>query len=404
MKKTGRSSALWILVFAVLLTGMMTLVVSPVWAGEQSSAKSSPGAPVVYAVTSREKTGSGADGEKEWKYDYIALNDDGTGIFLYNEAAFSIRWTQDGDAFSFTDHLGNQFTGTKNGSTIAGDYGQYHYEFQGGDWTLPVYTLSPGNWGNGLAPVVDQAGVLDKYDMEDLTEKAQKLADQYDVGVYIVLLDVRDDFTWTGNIETLSEEIRSGYSIGIGSTEAKEKHDRKLSEDWKDSILLTVAFDCRKYDICVSGDYATWLFTDYGREKIRDGFVGEFQEDEWADGLYNFLWRTEKALKVGAKGHAMSFRYDTPGILISYLVPVLLALIFGFGITSVFRASMQNTQNAQNAAGYVAGNGINFTRREDRYIRTIVSRVYSPKESKSSGGGGGGGFSSSGSSHTSDSF
>jgi hypothetical protein len=329
MKKTGRSSALWILVFAVLLTGMMTLVVSPVWAGEQSSAKSSPGAPVVYAVTSREKTGSGADGEKEWKYDYIALNDDGTGIFLYNEAAFSIRWTQDGDAFSFTDHLGNQFTGTKNGSTIAGDYGQYHYEFQGGDWTLPVYTLSPGNWGNGLAPVVDQAGVLDKYDMEDLTEKAQKLADQYDVGVYIVLLDVRDDFTWTGNIETLSEEIRSGYSIGIGSTEAKEKHDRKLSEDWKDSILLTVAVSERKYDICASGDYANWAFPKYGREKIRDVSVDDLHENDWAEAAGDYLAAARKILKTAAKGKQISFRNDTTGRLIGIFVPVILALLFG---------------------------------------------------------------------------
>ena len=105
---------------------------------------------------------------------------------------------------------------------------------------------------------------------------------------------------------------------------------------------------------------------------------------------------------MASKGHAISFRNDTMGFMVGIVVPLALALLFGYGITALVRSSMQNTQKAQNAATYVAGDKVNFTRREDRYIRTVVSRVYSPREKSSSGGGGG--HSSSGSSHTSGSF
>ena len=55
--------------------------------------------------------------------------------------------------------------------------------------------------------------------------------------------------------------------------------------DWKDSILLTVAVQERKYDICVSGDYANWAFPVYGREMIRDAFLDDLHENDWAEGL-----------------------------------------------------------------------------------------------------------------------
>jgi uncharacterized membrane protein YgcG len=90
--------------------------------------------------------------------------------------------------------------------------------------------------------------------------------------------------------------------------------------------------------------------------------------------------------------------------LIGIFVPAILALLFGYGIAAMMRGSMQNTQKANNAAEYVAGDRVAFTNREDRYIRTLVSRTYSPQQKSDSGSGGGSFSSSSGSSHTSGSF
>lgn len=363
--------------------------------------------PVVYDVESREDSGSSSglyEDASVWKLDYIAMNDDGSGVFMFNQAAFTIRWKLEGKNYTFTDHRGNEFTGTVDGNRITGVYGRYRYTFVQSDLELPVYGIAPERWAKGLAPITDQAGVLPDSLEAEYAEKAQQLADQYDVGVYVVLLDSRDQYTWTKNIEALGEEIRAGYQLGIGPTEKKEKHEgENVNPDWKDSIVLTVAFDCRKYDICVSGAYADWAFPQYGREKkIRDAFVDDFQENEWAGGIRDFLNGVEQVLKVASKGHAISFKYDTPGRLIGIFVPILLAILFGYGVAALMRASMKDTQEAQNASAYVTGNRVNFTRREDRYIRTLVSRTYSPREKSS--GGGGGGHSSSGSSHTSGSF
>ena len=362
--------------------------------------------PAVYVISNRQENGTPVNksGEESvWRYDYIALNDDGSGVFLYNKAAFGIRWKQDGTAFSFTDHLGNEFTGEKNGETITGVYGKYRYTFAQTGATLPVYTLSPDDWEKGLALVVDEADVLSNEQEQEFAQKAQALADQYDVGVYLVFVNERDDYTWSGDVTTLSEEIRAGYSIGIGPTEKKAKHEENTNPDWKDSLLLTIAVNERNYDICVSGDYANWAFPKYGREKIRDAFLDYLHNNDWSGAARSYLAGADKVLSVAAKGKPFSFKTDTAGRVIGILVPALLALLFGYGITAVKKSSMQNTQKAKNAASYIATDKVNFTRREDRYIRTLVSRTYSPKD-KGGSGGGGSFSSSSGSSHTSGSF
>ena len=362
--------------------------------------------PAVYVVMNREDAGTpenSSGDESNWKYDYIALNEDGSGVFVYNKAAFGIRWNQNGDSFSFTDHRGNEFTGQMSGNRITGVYGKYRYTFGLTDATLPAYTLSPGNWEKGLPCVVDEADVLSDEKEAQFLKEAESLAEEYDVGVYMIFVRSRDDYTWSGDITTLSEEIRSGYSLGVGSTEKKKKHEENPNEDWKDSILLTVAVSERKYDICASGDYANWAFPKYGREKIRDASVDDLHENDWAEAAGDYLAAARKILKTAAKGKQISFRNDTAGRLIGIFVPIILALLFGYGITAVKRSSMQNTQKAKNAASYIAGDKVNFTRREDRYIRTLVTRTYSPRE-KSSGSGGGSFSSSSGSGHTSGSF
>ncbi len=366
------------------------------------------GSPVVYNVTSREKV-SGASGETEddyaWKIDYIALNEDGSGIFVFNKAAFSILWEQDGSTFSFTDHLGNSFKGTIDGSIISGQYGRYRYTFEDQGESLPVYDVAPEKWNKGLDPVTDIKGVLSADQKKEITERAKKLSEEYDVGIYLALLDSRDKYTWSSNIETLGEEICAGYSLGIGYTEKKSRNESEsVNPNWKDTILLTVAFDCRKYDIYAAGEYGKWAFSDYAKEHITDSFTDDFGDNNWVSGIYQYMDAVEDVLKVSSKGKQYSFRNSGMGFLIGILVPLILALLFGFGIAAVMRSSMQNTSRARNAAEYVAGDQVNFTRRQDRYIRTIVSRVYSPREKKSGGGGGGGGFSSSGGSHASGSF
>ena len=357
--------------------------------------------PAVYAATDREGTGnSGSAGRRK---EYIALNEDGTGIFLSVDEAFTIRWKQEQEVFSFTDHQGNPFTGTMEGGRITGTYGGYRYTFSQTGETLPCYRLSPDSWGEGLPAVVDEAGVLSDPDERELTQKAEELSDQYDVGVYMFFVRSRDDYTWTGDISLLSAELRSGYALGIDQTEKKEKHEKEPNPDWKDAVFLTIAVSERKYDIGVSGEYGNWAFPAGAREMIRDHFLDDLREDRWAGAAGHYLDGVEDVLRVAAKGKQYSFRTSSTGRLIGFLAPAVLALLFGYGIAAVKRSSMQNTQKAQNAAEYVAGNKVNFTRREDRYIRTLVSRTYSPKQ-KSSGGGGGSFTSSGGTSHTSGSF
>ncbi len=367
--------------------------------GMESMYSNMQSGPAVYDIVSRTSNGGSGKTEENEKLDYIALNEDGTGVFFFDYSAYAIRWKKDGNSFSFTDHLNNQFKGTMDESTISGDYGKYHYEFKLTDYVLPAYMLAPEKWGKGLDLVTDQADVLTDDQEAELTQTAQRLTDEYGVGVYVVLLDKRDDYTWTQDIEMLSEELRAGYALGEGPSEKKAAQNEHNNADWKDSVLLTVAFDCRKYDICTSGDYGTWAIPEYARESIRDTFLKDFENDNYANGVYHYMDGVERALKAAANGKPLSFKNDGMGRMIGIFVPILLALIFGYAIAAGMRGSMQNTSRATTAATYIDSDQVKFTRREDRYIRTIVTRVYSPKEKSSSGGS-----SSSGSGHTSGSF
>ena len=251
--------------------------------------------------------------------------------------------------------------------------------------------------------MVDEADVLSDAQEEEYTAKAEELAEQYDVGVYVIIVGSRDAYTRSNDISVLGEELYAGYALGVGPTEKKEKHGNKHTEDWKDAIVLTVAVSERKYDIYVAGDYANWAIPTYGREQIEEHVVDELKENRWSGSVEQYLGSVEKVLKIAAKGKQISFKNDTTGRMVGIFVPLILALLFGYGIAAVMRSSMQNTQKAKNAAAYVASDKVDFTRREDRYIRTLVSRVYSPKE-KSSSGSGGSFSSSSGGSHSSGSF
>ena len=184
-------------------------------------------------VMNREDAGTpenSSGDESNWKYDYIALNEDGSGVFVYNKAAYGIRWSRKGDSFSFTDHRGNEFTGQMSGNRITGVYGKYRYTFGLTDATLPAYTLSPGNWEKGLPCVVDEADVLSDEKEAQFLKEAQDLADQYDVGVYMILVRSGMIIPGAGILLDLSEEIRAGYSHRHRFNGKEEKHEENPND------------------------------------------------------------------------------------------------------------------------------------------------------------------------------
>ncbi len=381
--------------FSGALLLLILLLCAPVYAYADEDQEEYP---LTYFFDSRVEKRSAED--EYWEGNYISLNEDGSGIFIYDRAALRITWDQDQSAFSFTDHLGREFTGTRTASEITGDYGGCSWSFYRTLEAPPSYYLSPDTWNSSLPYVVDEADVLTDQEEAAFTQKAQTLTGQYDVGVYLFFIGNLDDYTWEGSIETLSEELRAGYDLGVGSTQAKSDRVQVSHPGFHDSIILLIAVNDRYYDVCVSGDYGDWAVTTYARESIVNAFLDDIGDDNWADGAEHYLSQAESVLKAAAKGSPMSAAGSPMNRMISIVLPIILALVFGFGTSSTMKASMQNTSRASTAAAYVNSSKTTFTRRQDRYIRTIVTRVYSPKEKSSSGGG----HSSSGSSHSSGSF
>ena len=95
--------------------------------------------------------------------------------------------------------------------------------------------------------VVDQAGILSNSQFSSLLQKAQRLSQQYSVGIYIVAVD---DMTNWGyyNVEEFAQDLFEANDCGIGPD--------------RDGIMLCLSMSDRDYDLDAHGNYANYSFTD----------------------------------------------------------------------------------------------------------------------------------------------
>lgn len=250
---------------------------------------------------------------------------------------------------------------------------------------LPAFAQTdPGVASN----VVDIAGLLTREEYDALEEKALRISEQYHCMVYIVTVLNYQNYD-PRSVEYAAETIYRESDLGWG-----EDHT---------GILLLLSMKERDYDLCAYGDWAHYAYTDYGKEKLADQFLDNFREDDWYGGFSDYLDYCAVMMEKAAAGNPLDVGSEpvpvAPVIAGCFGVSFVVALI----VCLVLRGSMKSVKEASAAGNYVKRDGVRFTRREDRYLTTTHSRVYSPVN-KSGGSGGGTTINSGGFSHSSGKF
>lgn len=224
----------------------------------------------------------------------------------------------------------------------------------------------------------------------ELTEKAQSLADTYQMGVYVLTTDYMNGLTNpTANQRTaFAIEFYKKYGLGMGSGH--------------DGILLVIASDSRDY-VTIAYGQGSYSFDDAGIEKMEDAVVDRLSDNEWykaADTYYEQIGsQLAYYARHGRPGSPLSIGEWILRIALIVIIPAVIAL----GVVLKQKRTMKPVRLRNGATEYIDPASVVITAANDTFITTdlvVVPRVSSGSSGGSGsggwGGGGGGGFSSSG--------
>ena len=222
--------------------------------------------------------------------------------------------------------------------------------------------------------VVDDAGILSSSQVQQLTEKLEKVSSAHNVDVVIY-----------------TNQSLEGYDAKLYAADFYDYEG--YSEN---GIVYMLSMEGRDWAISTKGTCIK-AFTDAGQNWITDQLRDLLHENNYYDAFMKFADYADDFLKQYEKGKP----YDSGNLpkkpfngIRDTIISILAGLGIGFGRASLLKADTKTVKEAKNATGYIAGSEI--TGASDYLVHTEFRRI----ERSSSGGGGSSTFtSSSGATH-----
>ena len=243
----------------------------------------------------------------------------------------------------------------------------------------------------------DDCGLLSNHEISELQERASRTAQTYNCGIYIYVVKNMDDFVYdyevyndAFGIEAFAQYLFFNELKGVGSS--------------GDGILLVMSMKERDYDIMAHGSLGNYAFTDYGKDKLADSFLGYFADGEWYRGFSAYLNKVDRFLQAAAEGNPVdigSSRIKAHNLPLSIAAGLIFGMIVALISCLTMKSGMKSVHQARIASNFIADNGVNIAIQKDMFTHNTVVRT--PIQT-SSGGGGGTSLNSSGSSHHSGKF
>ncbi len=238
--------------------------------------------------------------------------------------------------------------------------------------TLTIPALAAGDW------ITDDAGLLTASETAALDRQAQQLADTYGVGVYIRTVDDYADYGFT-DVETASYTLYHNDSLGVG--------------DGRDGILLLLSMANRKYATFVYGDKAELLFPSSALQRLEDGFLDDFRDDDWYGGFCDYIDGCAGVLSGesyagGDSDHADDDGFSAPLLLHNFVIALVISCVIALIVCLILKMKMRSVHRQTEARAYVTPAGLHLTRRDDVYTHTTTTRRKIERDNDHSGGGG----------------
>lgn len=241
---------------------------------------------------------------------------------------------------------------------------------------LPVFA------SGSLPNLVDDAGLLDSSQREELEETLSEISQTYQCDVVVVTKNSLGGKAATPYADDYYDE--KGYGYGEAG----------------DGILLLVAMQERQWAISTKGD-GIRIFTDAGQEYMVEKFRPYLSDGDYEKAFLCFADICEDFLAQADLGTP----YDVGNMPKEKLSPwwILAAAVIGFVIsllvTGVMKGQLKTVKRKPTADNYIKDGSFVLRRERDVFLYRNVSRVKKPEPQSGGGGGSSTHTSSSGSTH-----
>ena len=249
--------------------------------------------------------------------------------------------------------------------------------------------------------VTDDYGLFNNSQRAELEAAATALAQQYDMGVYLLVVDYMQDSSGY-DLANPSSAQRTNFA-----TSFYRANDLGLGSG-NDGIMLVIAVDSRDY-VTIAYGQGSYSFSDAGIEAVEEAVTDRLGSNDWYGGCEAYYDTIGEQLEY----YEVRGEPWTEPDLLSFVLKILAALGIpagaAFGRVNREKAAMKTAREKTEASTFLVPGSFKLTRSDDRFITTTRTVVPIPRnEDRGSsgggggfggggwGGGGGGGFSSSG--------
>lgn len=236
--------------------------------------------------------------------------------------------------------------------------------------------------------VFDEYGLLSQDEFMDLESMGARYADNYGVGVYLLITDQMGQ--WDPSSSERNEFARQYYvshRLGEGPGD--------------DGIIFVIAVDSRDYVTVKhfddsSRDPFSNDSVDYMEEEVTD----HLGDDEWFEGCETYYQTIGDHLAYFAENGE---QWEEPHVfasLIKAAITLLAPLLIAMGVVSSEKSAMKTARMQTEASNYVNPNSFELSVSTDTFVNRTMSVVPIHTDDDHGSGGGwssmGGGFSGSG--------
>lgn len=222
--------------------------------------------------------------------------------------------------------------------------------------------------------VFDTAGILTDEEAARFEARAAEITNNYGIGVYIVTIPNLSDYGFTEDQAYDCAKYfytESGYGVG----------------DDGSGIMLLLSMSERKYALIAHGK-GNQALTDYGNEQMREEFLEDFGDDEWAAGFDHYLERADRYISLWAEGKPVDIGSDPDdhSWILCLAVAIFVGALGAFIYCCYLESEMKTAVRAKDAEGYETEDGVEISVSEDTFMRTTKSVRIIEHKSSSSGG------------------
>ena len=218
--------------------------------------------------------------------------------------------------------------------------------------------------------VTDAAGLLTQDEVLALEAQAEQIAEDYGCAPYILVVENYRVYEDTTDIFEAGMNLYERWELGYGPE--------------KNGLLLILSMAERDYALVTYGSVTHRAFTDYGQDYLREQFLDNFRNDDWAGGFQDYLDTSAWLLEQAKNGTPYDVNTAPKGFNpLIIVIPLVLALVVCLVLTGQMKTAKRKTE----AGDYMVQGGAKMRVVQDIFTHRTVTRQVIQSENKGGGGG-----------------